>query len=282
MRSRVFVNEPFGLMGKVVTLTPRSEPQHVHGEIELNLVTGGPLRYLFGGRALEFPSGRWIAYWASLPHCVITVQQPCEMIWFTVPVASFLTWDDGGLAARLFAGELVAEAVARAGARDHGVEIAAALLGDARRRRIAELEIEALTRRLALDARTLAPALGKARRKAPAATGTVQRMAAWLSEHYRDDVSVAACAVAAKVHPGYGMTAFHAATGTTVRQYLERLRLTHAQRLLLTSDQDVLTIALDAGFGSLARFYVAFKRAFGETPAAYRRARRAIAQQNFS
>jgi AraC-like DNA-binding protein len=58
-----------------------------------------------------------------------------------------------------------------------------------------------------------------------------------------------------------------------LRQYLERLRLTHTQRLLLTSDHDVLTIALDAGFGSLARSYVAFKRAFGETPPAYRRAR---------
>ena len=275
-RSPSIHHQSFGLAGAVMTLTQPSENQHVHGEIEFNLVSGGPLRYLFAGRSLDFPSDRWLAYWAGLPHCVLGVTQPCELLWFTVPVTTFLGWDDAGLAGRLLAGEIIAEAAPRAGARAHAHAIEAALRGDARRRRIAELEIEAVACRLALDARTFAPALGAARRRvrAPAATGTVERMAAWLADHYRDDVDVAACAAAAKVHPGYAMTAFRAATGSTVRQYLERLRLAHAQRLLLTSDRDVLAIALDAGFGSLARFYVAFKRAFAETPAAYRRSRR--------
>ncbi|MBA3685836.1 MAG: helix-turn-helix domain-containing protein [Planctomycetes bacterium] len=99
-------------------------------------------------------------------------------------------------------------------------------------------------------------------------------MAGWLATHYRDDVDISACAAAVGLHPGYAMTAFRRACGTTIRQYLERLRLAHAQRLLVLSDDDVLGIALAAGFGSLARFYVAFRRAHGTTPAAWRRAQR--------
>lgn len=52
-------------------------------------------------------------------------------------------------------------------------------------------------------------------------------------------------------------------------------RVSHAQRLLTTTDMKVVDIALDSGFPSPARFYAAFKRNAGQSPAKYRRRFRA-------
>jgi AraC-like DNA-binding protein len=57
-------------------------------------------------------------------------------------------------------------------------------------------------------------------------------------------------------------------------EYLTRHRVAHAQRLLLTTDKDILEIALEAGFGSSSRFYAAFKHFCGQSPGQYRRALR--------
>jgi transcriptional regulator GlxA family with amidase domain len=133
-------------------------------------------------------------------------------------------------------------------------------------RRIAELEIEATLRRLALTRAPLRP-----EPTARARGGMVEAIGAWLGARYREQVRVADCARAVGLHPRYAMPLFRRACGMTIGQYLLRLRLAHAQHQLLTTDRDVLAIALDSGFGSQSRFYLQFKRAFGMPPAAYRR-----------
>lgn len=50
-----------------------------------------------------------------------------------------------------------------------------------------------------------------------------------------------------------------------------RLRLEHAQKLLLQTSQSVLEVALTCGFGSRSHFDHAYKRQFGHTPAHERR-----------
>ena len=57
--------------------------------------------------------------------------------------------------------------------------------------------------------------------------------------------------------------------------YLNRLRIDHAKRLLANRESrahSVLEIALSVGFNSNSAFYAAFKRQVGQTPAQYRRA----------
>ena len=66
------------------------------------------------------------------------------------------------------------------------------------------------------------------------------------------------------------MTLFKRAFGTTVIDYLTRHLISHAQRLLATTGDKVLSIALDSGFGSISRFNAAFKQACGCSPREYR------------
>ncbi|WP_218778500.1 helix-turn-helix domain-containing protein [Stenotrophomonas rhizophila] len=68
-----------------------------------------------------------------------------------------------------------------------------------------------------------------------------------------------------------------AATGTTFNQWLLEQRLARAQRLLETSDSSLDRVAQHAGFGSTESLRSHFNRAFGVSPAAYRRTFHAVA-----
>jgi len=55
---------------------------------------------------------------------------------------------------------------------------------------------------------------------------------------------------------------------------LTQHRVSHAQRLLATTDDLIIDVALNAGFGSLSRFHDAFKRWCGCPPKQYRKQHR--------
>jgi len=79
-------------------------------------------------------------------------------------------------------------------------------------------------------------------------------------------------AQANKLHPNYAMNLFRRAFGTTMTSFITQHRISHAQRLLLTSDESILSVAMAAGFQSLSRFNEAFKAACGCSPRDYRKA----------
>ena len=58
--------------------------------------------------------------------------------------------------------------------------------------------------------------------------------------------------------------------GTSFVDYLRDYRLTMAARLLLVSDDTVLSIAEEVGFDNLSYFNRAFKKKYGVTPREYR------------
>ena len=60
----------------------------------------------------------------------------------------------------------------------------------------------------------------------------------------------------------------------TINEYLTQHRVSHAQRLLATTDDKIVDIALEAGYPTLSRFYEAFKKSCGCSPSDYRREHR--------
>ncbi len=67
------------------------------------------------------------------------------------------------------------------------------------------------------------------------------------------------------------MALFQRTFGTTLVKYITEHRLSHAQRLLVTTEESILNIAMNSGFGSLSRFNEAFRQALGCTPREYRK-----------
>lgn len=64
---------------------------------------------------------------------------------------------------------------------------------------------------------------------------------------------------------------FRNAFGTSVRQYLMRVRIENATKLLLDTDQSVSQIALVCGFFDHAHFSRSFKKLMSQSPTEYRK-----------
>jgi AraC family transcriptional regulator len=71
-------------------------------------------------------------------------------------------------------------------------------------------------------------------------------------------------------------SAFGSATGTSVIKYLRSRRLSEAARSLAQGASDILTVALDAGYGSHEAFTRAFRDQFGVTPESVRSSRSVV------
>ena len=98
----------------------------------------------------------------------------------------------------------------------------------------------------------------------------IQRMIRFIAEHYTQPITIADISKAGGVSEGYGMSVFQKAIGMSMTSYLNKLRLYHAKSALLESQEKILTIAMDSGFGSLSRFYEVFTKDTGQTPQNFR------------
>lgn len=99
--------------------------------------------------------------------------------------------------------------------------------------------------------------------------------ALWFIEaHLNADASLAEIACTSGVSRYQLLRAFGAATGHSVMRYVRGRRLTEAARYLAAGAPDILTVALDAGYGSHEAFTRAFRDRFGLTPEAVREQRR--------
>ncbi|WP_157463897.1 helix-turn-helix domain-containing protein [Deinococcus pimensis] len=250
---------------------------HRHGEIELNFVREGEVEYLFGPGALALPAGQPFVFWGVRPHRVVRVAPGTRMVVLTVPLATVLRFAlPAALAEPLLRGEPVL------GETDPGDP---ALLdrwlrdpADPEHRAAFELELHARLRRLALDTRRAPHPTMRAPPRG--AAGLAARLAESLVARYADPtLGLGGVARDVGVHPNYAAAVFREVFGLSMNAFLTQYRVAHAQRLLLVTDQPVLDIAAEAGFGSVSRFYVAFRDATGFTPLQYRRRTRDVSSE---
>jgi AraC-like DNA-binding protein len=92
----------------------------------------------------------------------------------------------------------------------------------------------------------------------------------YMELHFRDALTLAETAGAAGLSPNYFSRKFHEDMGVTFQEYLVKMRLDYAHKMLLYSDAAVSEICSQAGFGSLAHFLRAFKKLYGQSPKSYR------------
>lgn len=249
------------------------ERAHRHHDIEINVVSGGTLGYLYGGRYIEVTPRMTAMFWASIPHQLVSVPEGTFVQWLNLPLATVLPW---GLNANALAGLLrgvpVQVPIRRAVPRfaDWSVELAGA---DDELREIALLEIQAYVRRLTREGLCQT---GFAADDVDGDVGRVATMAHFVATHCRERITVSDVAASVHLHPHYAMTLFRRVIGLTVGRYLEQCRIAEAQRLLLTGEASTSDVAHSAGFGSVSRFYASFTASCGQSPAAYRRAYREL------
>jgi AraC family transcriptional regulator len=117
----------------------------------------------------------------------------------------------------------------------------------------------------------------------------VERVRAHVLAHLDERLTLSALARVAECSPFRLSRAFRRATGSSVHQWLLRLRLHASLERVAEPRRDLTTVALDVGFASHSHFTAAFRRAFGLTPSDLRRrarervlSRLAVSPQRFA
>ena len=94
----------------------------------------------------------------------------------------------------------------------------------------------------------------------------VGRAVWYIESRFQAEISLADIAAHCGVSRFHLSRAFALTTGQPVMRYVRGRRLTEAARALLGCDATILTVALDAGYGSHEAFTRAFRDQFGITP----------------
>lgn len=259
---------PYGLT--CVRWTPGLMPRpDRHNEIELNLLESGSITYLLGGRKVTVESGRLAVFWAAIPHQIIATTAHREYHVATLPLSWFLQCRlPEPLVRRILHAEIVCDTPARCADDVAMFNRWRGDLGSTRQEHHRAMLLEAEARLLRL-AMSLPPAQ-RGRRVEQAALSNAEQMACFIAMHYQEPISISEIAASVGLHPNYAMTLFKRVFGVTLNDYVNQHRISHAQRLLATTDQQIVSIALDAGFGSISRFNDAFREACGCSPREYR------------
>ena len=93
---------------------------------------------------------------------------------------------------------------------------------------------------------------------------------AYISEHFAEELTNRSIAERFHYHPNYVNQIVHALTGTSLHQYMLRLRLHRATELLLSGNLPIREIALQAGFADANYFTQYFRRQIGCSPSVFR------------
>ena len=248
---------------------------HAHADVEINIpMHGGPLRYLHAGRIAKVPVGKIALFWGGIPHQLLSPVSGCEGIWITLPLPWVLQWEiPEPFTQRLLSGDFLLDESSpeeSAGLRRWVADFES---GNSARRKVLLLEIQSRLHRLALDM----PRRHRIQSLGSIATGEARMEAIihHINTYYLENVTLREIADAVGLNHRYMMRLFKSHSAMSVWEYVVRLRVSHAQRLLITTNHKITDIAIESGFGSVAPFYAAYEKfGGGKTPTAFRQAHR--------
>ncbi len=269
--------EPYGFTCQLWTAARMRRPDR-HNEIELNLLKHGSLTYLFGGERITIPHGALCAFWAAIPHQIIGYSDDPEYYVVTLPLSWFLQCRlPGALVDSLLHGQLLRDPTPER--FDLDIRLCQTWSTDLdlnRSQPDASVRLELHARMLRLT-QAIAASKENATCDMPKAylgagdLNKVEQMAAYIAKHYQDPILIDEIASEVRLHPNYAMSLFKKTFNLTINEYLTQHRLSHAQRLLATTNRKIIDIAMEAGYPTLSRFYEAFRKACGCSPSSYRK-----------
>lgn len=101
--------------------------------------------------------------------------------------------------------------------------------------------------------------------------GILHRMLAFISEHFREDITLEKLSSELGYEPHYLSRVFGRSVGMNIKKYINQYRVDQAKYMLLDSSESITEIALSSGFQSIRSFNRAFFENTGMTPQELRR-----------
>ena len=265
--------EPYGLTCERWEPSIMPRPDH-HNEVEVNFIREGAVTYLLGGQKVTVGAGRLSLFWGAIPHQLVEYTSSQPYLVATIPLHSFLQWRlPQGFVQTLMQGQLLCDVPSAPGHSDS--ELIERWVQDLtspnpEAELLVMLEMQARITRFAMSY------VQNCDDKSPAGVAAsklskVEQMACFIAKNYTQKVTVQQVAEEVGLKPNYAMNLFQKTFGTTLISHLTQHRLSHAQRLLTTTEEAITEVALQSGFQSISRFNDVFNQAFGCSPRGYRK-----------
>lgn len=98
----------------------------------------------------------------------------------------------------------------------------------------------------------------------------MERAKKYIDENYRENIAREDVAAVAFVTPNYFSKLFWTHMGMNLREYINRLRIEEAKRLLLSTSMSISEIASYVGYYNISYFSTVFRKIVGESPIVWR------------
>ena len=251
---------------------------HNHNHVEVIFPDGCSLEYHTHVGVKTAPDGHLCLLWGQLPHRVTSIIGEGLVYIANVPLQEILSLGlNEAITEPLLSGQLIVADNHYPSDR-HSFE---RWIADYHSKHpgvmeLARTELQCRLRRQTLDGWQEEPHQTKAvfSKSTSRQMKRVHDMIRFMAEHYTQSITIKDIAMASGVSECYAMGLFQKALSMSMTNYLTKLRLYHAKSALVESNEKILNIALDSGFGSLSRFYEVFGQDTGTTPQSFRQAAR--------
>jgi AraC-like DNA-binding protein len=251
---------------------------HWHAQLEVNYVFRGTVHYQMHGHTLLLEEGSLALFWGGLAHQVVDTSADPEFIAIHLPLVNFFRLRlPYAIQRRVIHGASLLSLAPDPGdfyAFNRWSEYMRS--GDDERREHAIDELLLRIERIPFESFSLIdPAgthTGKLDQLSPPPFNRIRQICDFINDNFRQDIDVSDIALSADLHPKYAMNIFRRSTGMTLNEYVNLLRLSYAQAMLINHDDaNVLRVAMESGFGSLSAFNKSFRKISGQSPTDFRR-----------
>lgn len=93
----------------------------------------------------------------------------------------------------------------------------------------------------------------------------------YLMNHYKEEVNLGEIAGLVSMAEGSLCRFFKSNVGMTIFEYLNKIKIEFACKLLMNNDLSILDVSLDSGFYNLSHFNKQFRKFTGKAPSEYRK-----------
>ena len=257
-------------------------PWHYHPEMELLLITAGHGKRFVGDSVEDFVAGDLVLTGGGLPHYYMSDRayyRPQADIWCA---SETLQFSPHLFPAAMLAFEEMASLRKLLEESRYGVKFTVPPHSRAVQRMMRHVgglqgvaRVAALMRLLDLLARNypyrvLAShdyTIAMPRHTSNDISGYLRR---WISENFRENVSVAELAARMGLNPSAMCRSFRKETGKTILEMLTEVRVSFACKLLSNTGMNISQIAFDSGFHTVSHFNHCFRKMHQMTPSQYR------------
>lgn len=249
---------------------------HWHAQVEVNYIVRGWAHYEMSGHGVRFNQGDLALFWGGLPHRLDDASDDLIYAGGHLPLVHFFRLRlPQGVQSRLMQGATLVTSDTDA---SDPVNFARwnqyVRSNDPMKASIAVDEMLLRIERVRFSAYSLLPTPGAVVDSGALDHHTspiVVRICDFIADNFREDIDSVDIACAADIHPKYAMNLFKKSTGMTLNDYVNLMRLSYAQALLMQDNANVLQVAMDSGFGSLSAFNKSFRKIAGMSPTDFRR-----------